>query len=105
MTKAEEKYNIISINIHGAIKSRMFGALCLKAANNGKAFVMLWNGYMIFKLTGNDLQNVLSLDGAKIFEPAEGRPMGGWVQLDDTYINEWESIAIQAFNYVTVLSK
>lgn len=105
MTKAEEIFNIISINIDGAIKSRMFGALCLKAVNNGKAFVMLWKGYMIFKLTGDDLQNALSLDGAKIFEPAEGRPMGGWVQLDDAYINEWESLALQAYNYVKVLSK
>ncbi len=89
MKKAENKFEDLATSIEGAIKGKMFGALCLKAANNGKAFVMLWKVYMIFKLTGDDLQNALSLDGAKIFEPADGRQMAGWVQLDDAYIEEW----------------
>jgi len=105
MTKAETRFEDLATSIEGAIKGKMFGALCLKAANNGKAFVMLWKGYMIFKLTGDDLQNALSLDDAKIFEPADGRPMAGWVQLGDFYIEKWGRLAQQAFEYVRTITK
>ncbi len=105
MTKAETKFEELATSIEGAIKGKMFGALCLKAANNGKAFVILWKGYMIFKLTGNDLPNALSLNGAKIFEPADGRQMAGWVQLDDSHIDEWNRLAWQGFAYVKTIIK
>ena len=105
MTPAETKFEDLATSIERAVKGKIFGALCLKVANNGKAFVMLWKGYMIFKLTGDDLQNALSLDGAKIFEPADGRQMGGWVQLEDAYIEMWGDWARKAFEYVRTIVK
>lgn len=83
-------------------EGKMFGALCIKAPN-GKTGVMYWKDYMIFKLEGEDLKEVLSWDGAKIFEPAPGRPMGGWVQLSNRYNSQWKQLAEKAMAYVKKL--
>lgn len=104
MTKAEELYEKIASEIPDTKKSKMFGAQCIKAPN-GKAGVMLWHDYMIFKLEPQELKKALSLDGAKMFTPMEGRPMNGWVQLSYDYAKDWPKYARQAMNYVRTIEK
>ena len=82
----------------------MFGAFCLKAPN-GKAGVFFKDGTMVFKLEESVLRETLSLDGAQIFEPADNRPMNGWVQLPYYYADQWPELALKAIEFVKTLKK
>jgi len=104
MTKAETLYHEIAAGIPGAKESKMFGALCIKAPN-GKAAVMFWKEYMIFKLTDKDEAAALKLKGAKIFAPMDGREMKGWTQLSYDHAAKWPELANKAFEYVKTLEE
>jgi len=82
----------------------MFGALCVKAPN-GKAGVMFWKDYMVFKLTGEAEKEALSLDGAKVFTPMDNRPMNGWIQVPYDYASRWKEFAEKAMQYVATLEE
>jgi hypothetical protein len=99
MTKSEELFHRIAAGIPGTEEGKMFGALCVKAPN-GKAGVMYWKGFMIFKLDKDHEKEALALKDAKIFEPAEGRPMNGWVQLSDQHSAKWKRYAELAMDNV-----
>ena len=99
MTKGEELYHKIASGIPGVTESKMFGALCLKAAN-GKAGVMYWKEYIVFKLESKDEQEVLKLEGAKVFTPMDNRPMNGWVQVPGMHMARWQHYAELAMDYV-----
>ena len=102
MTKAEELFHQIAAQIPGAKESKMFGALCIKAPN-GKASAMFYKEDIVFKLEGEQLKEILSLDGAKLFDPMGGRPMGGWVQLSYIYADRWPEIAQVSYEQVSKL--
>jgi hypothetical protein len=104
MSKVQELYDKIASEIPDIKKGKMFGAQCIKAPN-GKAGVMLWHDYMIFKLEADELKKALSLDGAKMFTPMEGRPMNGWVQLSYDYSAIWPDLAKKAMDYVRLIEK
>jgi hypothetical protein len=99
MTPSELLFHEIASSLPDTKEGKMFGALCIKAAN-GKAVAMLWNNEMIFKLDTPALQEALSLDGAKPFEPMENRPMKEWVQLPYSYSGRWQEFAQKALDYV-----
>ncbi len=99
MTQEEELYHEIAKSIAGAIESKMFGAMCIKAPN-GKAGVMFWKGDMVFKLPKPLEAQALKLEGAKIFEPADGRQMNGWVHVPNTHIGLWANLATSAMEFV-----
>jgi hypothetical protein len=102
MTKWEELYHKIADGIPNTEKGKMFGALCIKAPN-GKAGVMFWRDDMIFKLPGKDEKEAMALKGAKIFEPAAGRPMGGWVHLPNAHAAKWQHYASSAMKNVAAI--
>ena len=104
MTKAEELFHTIAAEIPDVKEGKMFGALCTKTPN-GKASTMFWKGFMIFKLKPEDEKEALKLSGAKIFDPADGRPMKGWVQLSDKHSAKWKTLAIKATDYVREIKK
>ena len=104
MTSAQELFHKIASGIPETAEGKMFGALCIKASN-GKAGVIFKNDTIAFKLEEPLLQETLSLDGAQIFEPADGRPMNGWVQLPITYAEKWPELAQKAMDYVKTLKK
>jgi hypothetical protein len=104
MTDAEDLYHRIAAGLPDAKEGKMFGALCIKAPN-GKAGVMFWKGDMVFKLEGASLQEVLALDGAEIFTPAEGRPMGGWVRVPYRHAGRWPELAAESMELVAKLKK
>lgn len=99
MTKAEELYHTIADELPEATKGKMFGALCVKAPN-GKAGIMFWKDYMIFKLDKQNEQQALGLKDAKLFDPMDGRPMNGWVQLSYEHASKWKKYAVLAMDYV-----
>lgn len=102
MTQAEELFHKIATELPDAKESKMFGALCIKAPN-GKASAMFYKDDMVFKLAGEPLNEILSLDGAKLFDPMGNRPMGGWVQLSFDYAARWPEIAKTAHDQVKEL--
>lgn len=99
MTKAEELFHAIAADIPDTKEGRMFGALCIKAPN-GKARIMFWREYMVFKLPATDQAKVLLLKDAKMFTPMEGRAMNGWVQLSEQHQAVWKQYAEMAMEYV-----
>ncbi|HLK29258.1 MAG TPA: hypothetical protein VKT28_11825 [Puia sp.] len=99
MTAAEKYYHEIEDKIKDAKKSKMFGTLCMKAAN-GKAFVMFWKNFMVFKLPPDELESTLKLKGVIMFTPMEGRSMNGWAQVPFSLKAEWERLAKDAYDYV-----
>ena len=104
MTPAQELFHQIAAEMPDAKEGKMFGALCIKAPN-GKAGVMFWRDYMVFKLPPDALQEALSLDGAQNFDPMDGRPMKEWVQLPYAYSDMWKNYAEHAMAYVATLKK
>ena len=102
MTKEEELYHKIAGEIPDAKEGKMFGALCIKAPN-GKAAAMFYKNDMVFKLTGEPEKEARSLDGSKTFEPMEGRPMNGWIQLSYDYKDRWKEFAEASMEYVKTL--
>jgi hypothetical protein len=92
MTKAEALFNQLTEEIPGATPGKMFGALCMKTPN-GKSGAMFWHNHLVVKLTGHNLDEALSLDGTKPFEPMEGKIMNGWVQIPFDYHDSWKKFA------------
>ena len=99
MNPSEQLFHEIATSLPNIKEGKMFGALCIKALN-GKAVAMLWKNDMIFKLEVKNLQEALSLDGAKLFEPMDNRPMREWVQLSFDYSDRWQEFAVKALDYV-----
>jgi hypothetical protein len=104
MTPAEELFHNIASQIPDTAEGKMFGALCIKAPN-GKAGVIFKNDNIAFKLAEADLNETISLDGAQIFAPADGRPMNGWAQLPYSYAEKWPELAQKAMDFVKTLKK
>ncbi len=94
-------YKEIVSEITDAKPGKMFGAECFNAPN-GKAVAFFYKGNMVFKLTGEDEKEALSLDGTQLFSPT-GRAMGGWVQVPFDYQYLWKEMAVAAMKYVSGL--
>ena len=102
MTKTEEIFHKMAAEMADAKESKMFGAKCIKTPN-GKAVLMVYNDNLVFKLEGDTLKEALSLDGAQLFDPMGGRPMGGWAQVPIKYADKWPDYAEKAMEYVKAL--
>src|SRR5207253_506889 len=72
---------------------KMFGALCMKTPN-GKSAAMFWKDNIVVKLDEDNLQEALSLEGTKLFEPMEGKPMKEWVQIPFHHKDKWKRFAL-----------
>jgi hypothetical protein len=82
-----------------ATSGKMFGMPCLKNSN-GKAFAGYLEGAMVFKLGGSSHAEALALSGARLFDPAGGRPMKEWVVVPGEHSLRWLEFARDAFDYV-----
>ena len=102
MSPAESAFNNACNNLEGSVKSQMFGVPCFKIGT--KAYVCFSADTMIFKLSGDALNEALSLDGAKQFDPSgKNRPMKEWIQLPYAYHTLWPKFAKLAIDYVSQL--
>ena len=102
MTKAEQYFSDLTKEIPEVKSGKMFGALCIKTPN-GKSAAMFWKDNIVVKLAGDTLNEALSLDGSKLFEPMEGRPMKEWVQIPFAYKDKWKKFALQSVASVKAL--
>lgn len=79
--------------------SQMFGMPTLKI--KGKAFAVLFDDKMVFKLSGDDHAKALKLKGAKLFQHLwSKRTMKEWVQVPATHSKHWLKFAESALKYV-----
>jgi len=99
----EEHYHQIADQLEGIKKGKMFGALCIKTENNGKAAAMFWKDNMVFKLRGDAEAEALSLDGSDVFAPAKGRAMKGWILVPFDYVDRWAEFTKAAVEFVGTL--
>jgi hypothetical protein len=84
----------------GVVAGKMFGMPCLYV--NGNAFLGYFKEKMVFKLTGLDHQEALSLTEAELFDPGDyGRPMKEWVLVPFEYADKWPQLAQAAFHYMS----
>jgi hypothetical protein len=102
MTKAEELFNQLTLEIPGAAPGKMFGALCMKTPN-GKSGAMFWRDSLVVKLNGHNLDEALALDGTRPFEPMEGKIMNGWFQIPFDYSDQWKKFAQISVEGVSLL--
>lgn len=87
-----------------AEESQMFGKPCFKV--NGKAFMSLFDGCVVFKLTGDAHAAAMKLKGSKMFDPSgKGRAMKEWVQVTMANTSEFDELAKQAMKYVKASAK
>lgn len=95
----EELYLEIGRKLKGAEQSQMFGKPCFKT--HGKAFICFFQNEMVFKLTGDNHTEALSLKGSSLFDPSgKKRPMKEWVQVPYQHHKKWKAYAMQAMNHV-----
>ena len=99
----EEHYHHIADQLPDIKKGKMFGALCIKTENNGKAAALFRQDHMVFKLRGEAESEALSLDGTTVFAPAKGREMKGWIQVPFDYVDRWEAFTKAAIDYVKTI--
>lgn len=93
-----ELYRKAAVTVPGAEPGQMFGKPCYTL--NGKAFVCFFQQQMVFKITGNELERVLKMEGSKLFDPSgKGRPMKEWVQVPVEFSYIWPELAMQAAIY------
>src|ERR1043166_4115989 len=97
MTKEGQLFINIGEGLDGAVKSQMFGKPCFKV--NGKAFACLFEGCMVFKLSGKMHGEALALSGSRLFDPSgRDRPMKEWVQVCYEHSRKWSAFAKAAFS-------
>jgi len=96
---AVSKFDEICTNAIGATRSVMFGAPCLKTPN-GKAAVCLYKNFLVVKVDAETAKEIRAMDGSKTFEPKEGRPMNGWIQVGFEYANYWQEWTLKAILFV-----
>ena len=76
---------------------QMMGMPAIKAGGKMIGGFTRGTGAMVFKLPDAAVrEQALLLEGAKLFDPAGGRPMKEWVQVPAAHATEWESLAEQA---------
>ncbi len=101
MTKAETIFHQIADGLPSATKSKMFGALCIKA-RNGKSSAIFWKDSMLFKLSEVDEKKALRTSGARqgahLYEP--DRPMKGWVLVPFIHSSKWKDLAKRSLTYL-----
>ena len=106
MTKAETLFHKIVEEVPGAKKGKMFGALCIKAAN-GKAVAILWKDNMLFRLDRKTELGALKLNGAHpashLYAPE--KPMNGWIELPYKHSDRWTMFTAKAIAFVETLKK
>jgi hypothetical protein len=104
MIKAEEFFNKLAEEIPHVKPGKMFGAICMKTPN-GKAAAMFWQENIVVKLQDESLQEAMSLEGSRLFEPMKGRPMKEWVQIPFIHKDKWKKFALISSKSALALKK
>jgi hypothetical protein len=88
------------INGAPAVSGTIFANPCLMI--HGKVFAGRFGEGMVFKLGGRVHARVLSLAGARPFDPLKkGQPMKAWVEVPRRHANRWPALARAALRIVS----
>lgn len=99
-----DAYLAVGNKLNGAEESQMFGKPCFKV--NGKAFMSLFDGCVVFKLTGKAHEEAMKLKGSQLFDPSgTGRLMKEWVQVTMANKSKFDDLGKEAMKYVKANSK
>jgi len=100
-TQIFEKIGIEFQDQFDVVSGQMFGKPCLKTAMN-KAFVAYHNEQMVFKLGVEEIAKVKAgYPLGKNWDPSgKNRAMKDWLALPSTYVEDWESLAKVALDFV-----
>ena len=83
---------------------KWFGMPCLKVGR--KVFVALWEGDLVFKLTGAAHSEALQIKGARLFDPrGKGHPLKEWVRVPAAQSSTWGRFAQLACETVATASQ
>ena len=77
-------------------RGSMFGSPGLRTGK--KFFAIWWHDRLVLKLPADRRVALVSGGKAQPFEPMQGRPMNGWVIVDDAV--DWPPLVDEARNYV-----
>ena len=96
----KEVLAVLAASIEGAEPSQLFGKPSLKV---GKAnFVCGFQQSLVVKVGKEAIAEMLpEFEGSVLFDPyGKGRPMKDWLQIPETYKEQWPSLALQALDFV-----
>jgi len=80
----------------------MFGRL--GASVNGNVFLCLFDGDLVFKLSGEAHTGALKLKSAALWDPGSmGRPMKEWVRIPAIHQEKFKQLAAASLQYVETL--
>lgn len=99
---AKEFFSSITEKYDEVKPTKMFGCDCVKTPN-GKAAAMFWHDWLVVKLNNIDTNLALKINGAKVFEPMEGRPMNGWVQIPFSAKRDWDTYLKKSIELVKAI--
>jgi TfoX/Sxy family transcriptional regulator of competence genes len=77
-------------------RGSMFGSPGLRTGR--KFFAIWWHEQLVVKLPADRSQQLVASGEGQVFEPMPGRPMNGWVLLQDT--TDWDPLVAEARAHV-----
>jgi hypothetical protein len=101
--KADEYFNQLVETFPECTPGKMFSALCMKLPN-GKAAAMFWRDFLVVKLPEAEREKALTLKGAQLFDPMDGRPMKEWVQVPFEHKSKWKELIASSVKFTKEVS-
>lgn len=89
------------VQTQGCERGSMFNMPWLKTS--GEEFAGRFGDAMVFRLPAADHAEALALEGARLFDPAGGRPMKRWVEVPFAHAARWPDFARAALGHVSTL--
>lgn len=96
----KEELAVLAESLGGVELGQLFGKPSLKV---GKAhFVCGFQQCLVVKVGKESIEEMLpDFEGAVLFDPSgKGRAMKDWLQIPQTYKEQWPSLARQALDFV-----
>ena len=96
----KEELAILAESLEGAVPGQLFGKPSLKL---GKAhFACGFQQCSVVKVGKEAIEEMLpGFEGSLLFDPSgKGRPMKDWLQIPETFKDQWPSLARQALDFV-----
>jgi TfoX/Sxy family transcriptional regulator of competence genes len=100
---ADDRWEELAADAEGGDVSRgsMFGSPGLRTGR--KFFAISWHDQLVVKLPADRRQELVAAGRAAQFEPMAGRPMNGWLVLDEEA--DWPGLVEEARTHVEAQQK
>lgn len=91
------------VTVPGQDGHRGFGSATLKV--HGSIFAMLVSDRFVVKLPADRVAALIDADDGEAFHAGKGRPMREWVVISDRDRRRWQSLAEEAFQFVSTKAR